>query len=152
MLNPISLEEITLKKSKNERGAAAVEFAIVLPILLLILLSIIDFGRYAYVRISLSSASFEVADAVSRGLFVAADTSATKQSKMLALIGDVAPGIANFAQMQNPAQLTLTPLPEICPNAANQITVTLKTGFNSISPLDSFFSEASAATSMRCLR
>lgn len=137
---------------KNERGAVAVEFAIVLPILLLILLSIIDFGRYAYVRISLSSASFEVADAVTRGLFLNSDTSATKQSKMLALIGDVAPGIASFAQLQSSAQLVLAPLPDICPNTANQITVTLRTGFNSISPLNSFFSEASSTTSMRCLR
>ena len=141
-----------MKQSRNERGAAAVEFAIVLPILLLILLSIVDFGRYVYVRISLSSASFEVADAVTRGLFVSADTSATKQTKMLTLISDVAPGIATFAQMQTPASLTLSPLPDSCPNTNNQITVSLMTAFNSISPLDSFLGEVAASTSMRCLR
>lgn len=141
-----------MSNKKNERGAAAVEFAIVLPILLLILLSIIDFGRYAYVRISLSSASFEVADAVSRGLLLSSDTNALKESKIITLIGDVAPGIASFAQLENPAQLTLTPLPETCPNTNNQTTVTIRTNFNSISPLDSFFNDASASTSMRCLR
>jgi Flp pilus assembly protein TadG len=33
---------------KSEKGQAAVEFALVLPILLLLILGIIDFGRILY--------------------------------------------------------------------------------------------------------
>lgn len=41
----------------REQGAAAVEMAIVLPILLLILFGIIDFGRLLYTKVELSSAA-----------------------------------------------------------------------------------------------
>jgi Flp pilus assembly protein TadG len=139
-------------KRKNERGATVVEFAVVLPILLLILLSMIDFGRYFYVRISLSSASFEVADAVSRGLISTSDDATQKTTKILAISNDVSPGIAGFAQLNSSAQLTLTPLPSACPSTTGLITVKLSTSFNSISPISSFFSEASSSTTMRCLR
>lgn len=37
-----------MKKSKTERGAAAVEFAVILPILMMLLLGIMEFG-YAFV-------------------------------------------------------------------------------------------------------
>lgn len=60
-----------------ERGAAAVEFALVLPILLALLLGIVEFGRAYNVQISLTHAARETArtmavgnvwtDAVSRG-------------------------------------------------------------------------------------
>ncbi len=45
--------------SRAERGAAAVEFAIVLTVLLLILLGIIDFGRLLYVSQGVKAASRE---------------------------------------------------------------------------------------------
>ncbi|NCW94362.1 MAG: pilus assembly protein [Actinobacteria bacterium] len=151
-LKSILLDEIVLKRNRNERGAAVVEFAVVLPILLFILLSMVDFGRYFYVRISLSSASFEVADAISRGLFIASDDAVTKSQKMSAIINDVSPGIAGFAQLESSAQVLLTPLPETCPSASGRISVRLATPFNSISPINSFFSEAVSTTSMRCLR
>lgn len=41
---------------RDERGAAAVEFAIVLPLLLVIVFGIIDFGRYLAVRNNLAAA------------------------------------------------------------------------------------------------
>lgn len=49
--------------SRAERGAAAVEFAIVLVVLLLILLGIIDFGRLLFVSQAVKSASREGARA-----------------------------------------------------------------------------------------
>ena len=128
------------------------EFAIVLPVLLFILFSMVDFGRYFYVRISLSSASFEVADAISRGLFTASDDSIAKKAKMIAIVNDISPGIAGFAQLQSPADLTITTLPEACPNPSGSTQVKLTTTFNSLSPLATFFQDASATTSMRCLR
>ncbi|MGZ8375786.1 MAG: TadE/TadG family type IV pilus assembly protein [Gemmatirosa sp.] len=41
---------------RGERGAAAVEFAIVVPVLLTLVLAIIDFGRLMYVTASLTAA------------------------------------------------------------------------------------------------
>jgi len=43
----------------RDRGAAAVEFALVMPILLLFVLGIIDFGRLWFTQISLSQAARE---------------------------------------------------------------------------------------------
>lgn len=47
------------KRGHKERGAAAVEMAIVLPLLLLIVFGIIDFGRLLYTKVELSSAARE---------------------------------------------------------------------------------------------
>jgi Flp pilus assembly protein TadG len=41
---------------RAERGAAAVEFAIVVPVLLTLILAIIDFGRLMFITASLTSA------------------------------------------------------------------------------------------------
>jgi Flp pilus assembly protein TadG len=52
----------------RERGAAAVEFAIIFPMLLLMLGGIIDFGRYFYAQVVMSNAVQEGARARSIGL------------------------------------------------------------------------------------
>jgi Flp pilus assembly protein TadG len=46
---------------RSERGAAAVEFALVVPVLLLLLLGIIEFGRAYNTQISLTHAARETA-------------------------------------------------------------------------------------------
>ncbi|MGQ1796395.1 TadE/TadG family type IV pilus assembly protein [Kocuria oceani] len=66
-----------MKHIRSERGAAAVEFALVVPVLLAMMLGIIEFGRAYNVQISLTHAARETArtmavgnvwvDAVSRG-------------------------------------------------------------------------------------
>lgn len=48
-----------MSRWRSERGAAAVEFALVLPILLMIMLAIIEFGRAYNVQISLTHAARE---------------------------------------------------------------------------------------------
>lgn len=48
-----------LKAKQKERGAVAVEMAIVLPLLLLILIGIIEFGRVLNVQVSLTEAARE---------------------------------------------------------------------------------------------
>lgn len=48
-----------MKKLKGQRGGSALEFAIVLPILLLILLGIIDFGYVVFTKAVITNASRE---------------------------------------------------------------------------------------------
>jgi len=139
-------------RKRNERGTAALEFALVLPVLLLVVLSMIDFGRYLYVRTSISSATMEVANAISRGLITDQDSTSTKQSKIQGVINDVSPSIASFAQLNTSGQLTIDPLPLPCPNSSSTTTVQLSTPFQSISPLQIFFTTASGSTTIRCLR
>ena len=48
-----------VKSNTNERGAAAVELALILPLLLLILFGIMEFGRAYNVQVSLTQAARE---------------------------------------------------------------------------------------------
>ncbi|NGN83642.1 pilus assembly protein [Arthrobacter silviterrae] len=48
-----------MKRSNPERGAAAVEFALLLPVLLLLVLGIMEFGRLYNIQISASNAARE---------------------------------------------------------------------------------------------
>src|SRR5439155_18067519 len=52
---------------RNERGAVAVEFALIVPILLLLVLGMIDFGRLWFTQVSLSQAAREGARLESLG-------------------------------------------------------------------------------------
>jgi len=49
------------KKTKDQSGAVAVEFALVLPIFLVLVLGIFEFGRAFNIQISLSEAAREAA-------------------------------------------------------------------------------------------
>lgn len=137
---------------RSERGTAAVEFAVVLPVLLLVILSLIDFGRYLYVRVSITNASVEVADAVTRGLILDSDSLAIRRTKILEVVDQVSPDIASFAQLDPTATVAIDPIPTPCPNSGNSTTVTLKSTFQSISPMVIFFSEVKNSTTIRCLR
>lgn len=56
---------MVLHASKKQRGAAAVELAILLPIVLLIIGGIVDFGRFFFYGIQLTNAAREGARAAS---------------------------------------------------------------------------------------
>lgn len=56
----------TVRRSRD-RGAAAVEFALILPLLLLVLFAIIDFGRMFNAQITITEAAREGARAVAYG-------------------------------------------------------------------------------------
>ena len=48
---------MTRRHRLRERGAAAVEFALILPILLILVGGVIDFGRLYYTQIQLANAA-----------------------------------------------------------------------------------------------
>lgn len=48
-----------MERSTSERGAAAVEFALVVPLLLLLLLGVVEFGRVFNAQLQLSAAARE---------------------------------------------------------------------------------------------
>jgi Flp pilus assembly protein TadG len=139
-----------LKRDK-ERGSAVVEFALILPIFLLLVFSLIDFGRYFYVRVSLTNASIEVASAITRGLYLESETALQKTQKINALLDKVAPNAATLAQLESNATLSF-PISSACPNASSETTVQISTNFNSISPISNFLNQVSSTTTMRCLR
>jgi Flp pilus assembly protein TadG len=56
-----------MKRMKSERGAAAVEFALVLPLLLLLLLGIVEFGRVYNAQMQLTAAARDSARVMTIG-------------------------------------------------------------------------------------
>ena len=104
----------------SERGAVAVEFAILAPILVMLLLGIMEFGRAYNVQISLTNAARE-------GVRVMAINNSQSAAKAAAknVGGALNPGLKDekivFKFQTTPAT---TPVPTAC--AANvQVTVTI---------------------------
>lgn len=95
---------------RSNDGAAAVEFALVLSVLLLILLGILDFGRLLYVQQTIKAASREGARA--RVVTVGSDTAAVRNARAIAVATDSA-GPARAMSMTSlaadPPALTFDP-------------------------------------------
>ena len=66
------------RNARRERGAAAVEFALLLPLLLLLVFGLIDFGRALNAQITLTQAAREGARLAALGQTVAAVQSRTQ--------------------------------------------------------------------------
>lgn len=93
------------------------EFAIVVPLLLLILLGLIDFGRMFYVQVSLNAASREGARASSLGRTAAQVTQVVQASS---------PDTARLSSLGATALLTV-PAPGACPSAPTATSTTAVT-------------------------
>src|ERR1700730_5920845 len=65
---------------KGERGQSLVELAFVLPVLLLLLVGIIEIGRFAYYSILVSNAARAGAQYGAQSLAAAADTTGTSNA------------------------------------------------------------------------
>lgn len=80
-------------RRSSERGAAAVEFALVAPVLIALLLGIMEFGRAYNVQVSLSNASREGV----RVMAISNDQAAAKTAAENAAVS-LSPGLtdANF--------------------------------------------------------
>jgi Flp pilus assembly protein TadG len=73
------------KKGPSRRGGAAVEFALILPLLTILVLGCIDFGRFAYTYIALTNAAESGALFGSNNPYTAA-TYATWQAQVQAAV------------------------------------------------------------------
>lgn len=93
------------RPGRSERGAAAVELAIVLPLLLLFIGGIVDFGRYFYTEIQLTNAAREGARAA-----VVSDASVASR------ITAAAPGVPG---------MVIDPASPACAGAGTEVTVTV---------------------------
>lgn len=128
---------------RKSDGSIAVEFALIAPLLLLLLVVVIDFGRYFYVQISLNSASHEAARVAS--------VMEVSAAAMTTVARATAHGAAGLAQQGNtdsnlliaacatttvctPTTLPTTKLCNVTV-AADMVYVTVSTPFHWITPL-----------------
>lgn len=96
----------------RERGAAAVEMAIVLPLLLLVIGGIVDFGRLFYTQMVIGNAAREGVRVVAMG------SPTTPGSRVNQAVGASLPGLT-----------VNTTIAQGCPNANGaKVTVTVPTG------------------------
>ena len=98
----------------REKGAAAVEFALVLPLLVVLLVGIIDFGLYFYNDLAVAHAARDAARYLSVNNVAGANAAVSK----LTLVSAPQP------------TATLTPA-----TSGNAATVTLRTNYRFLTPL-----------------
>jgi Flp pilus assembly protein TadG len=114
------------ERERHERGAAAVEFALVVPLLLLILLGLVDLGRLFFVQVSLAGSSREGARAVSVG---------RSSSDVDAIVQASSPGVARVSTLDEASSLAVAQVrctSTGTPNAA----VTVSVPFRWFTPVD----------------
>ena len=105
----------------GDRGAAAVEFALVLPFLLLLVFGLVDFGRAYNAKVTLTHAAREGAR------MLAVDATVADLESALAGTGgrDIAPGVA----------ATVDPATSACTATSDDATVVLASDFSYLTPL-----------------
>jgi Flp pilus assembly protein TadG len=129
-----------MRRARQDRGAAAVEFALVLPVLLLIIFGIIDFGRMLYTQITLTQA----AQASARAAAILGQNPGVTEANTAASGLNATPGQLNVTVTPCPdppdptanaeADLTynfvfVTPLSALANLGGNNVTLTAK-GFS----------------------
>jgi Flp pilus assembly protein TadG len=102
-------------RSRDERGSAAVEFALVLPLLLMLVFGIIDFGRMYNAKITLNEAAREGARSA------ALQTAASGISRAASLTADIGP--------------TTQAITDCTDDAAVQAEATIQYNFKFVTPL-----------------
>lgn len=139
-------------KRKNDGGAVAVEFAFVVPLLMLLLLLMVDFGRLMYVQISLNSGAKEAVRALALGK-LPGETSTDLVNRVTALgraAAVSAPEMASIGGTGTPVWVceattfsrtgaissSSCTTPTVCSAAGTTKTLTLATPFRWLTPLD----------------
>jgi Flp pilus assembly protein TadG len=107
---------------RNDGGAAAVEFALVLIPLLLIIFGMVDFGYAYYTKITVSNAAHEGARASALG-----DSSTEVTTRVDSIISGAAVSNPACGQVTVTKTLTfLTPLPSLIPGIGPAMPVSGK--------------------------
>lgn len=108
----------------RERGAAAVELAIIMPLLLLFIAGIVDFGRYFLTEIQL--------------------TNAAREGARVAVIEEPAANVVLRVETAAPAvsNMTIT-TPRLCPGDDAEVTVSTPFDWILLGPSMSLFGAAS---------
>jgi Flp pilus assembly protein TadG len=120
---------------ESDRGASAVEFALIAPVLFLLIFLLADIGRLSYVQISLNSAAREAVRASSFGLTT---------PEINSIANSAAGGAAEVASLKNTSTVSLN-LVRSCSasNALGRTTeVQISTNFRWVTPMDLFTSVA----------
>lgn len=105
--------------SKRDLGAAAVEFAIVLPVLLLIVLGIMEFGRAFYLQATMSGAARE----------------GVREFAIHSIAGDATTRAINAAPTLGLSSGDVSISPGSCVGTTVDATVTITHHFNSLTGL-----------------
>jgi Flp pilus assembly protein TadG len=118
------------RRARDERGAAAVEFALIVPLLLLVMLVIVDFGRILFVQIGVASASREVARASAVGLLAATPGLTLEQ-----VAAGAAPGTVGLAALDDKAAFVVTATACSPTVPYDETTATVSVTFKWITPI-----------------
>src|SRR4051812_42050175 len=110
----------------EDRGAAAVEFALVLPLLLVLVFAIVDFGRAFFIKETLNHAAREGARALALG-----QTAAVARGRAQTAARDVSPTSVSVQFTQLGAALPAT---ATC-TGADEVSATVTLPFAPITPL-----------------
>jgi Flp pilus assembly protein TadG len=100
-----------MRRRDGDRGAAAVEFALVLPVLLILVLGIVEFGRAYNVQTTLSAAAREGVRAIALQGSAGDARSAAKQAALPAVVlsdGEIAVSPASCPETGPPTTATVT--------------------------------------------
>lgn len=102
------------RAAKREEGASAVEFALVLPVLLALLLGVIEFGFLLNQQVSATQVAREAARAV-------AVYTGTTPLTLNALLPQLAPSL-------DPANVTILPATPVCSTSSvgSRVTITVQ--------------------------
>lgn len=114
----------------SDFGVAAVEFALILPLFLILVFSLIDFGRIFFVQVSITSASREGAR-----LSALYSAGIPTPQNVVDLVNSAAPNAASLAQLSSSAVLTITQS-SCSPTISNEnTTVDVSTNFKWLLPV-----------------
>ena len=114
----------------ESNGAAAVEFALILPLFFLLIFALIDFGRMFFVQVSITSASREgvrLSSLYSAGI--------PDIQSVVTLVNSSAPTAATISQLTSGATLTVTQTSCNLTSTTENTTVLVATTFRWLLPV-----------------
>jgi Flp pilus assembly protein TadG len=136
---------VGLKNYRSDTAAVAVEFALILPLLITLIFAITDFGRLFYADISITSASREGAR------YSSLKSAGASITDIRAIVYASAPNACKVARLSTCANVTVSDVPDlqVCnAGTSNENTViTVSTLFTWTLPIGKLFGGSSVTQS-----